>query len=618
MESLIGKTIGAYEIIAEVGRGGMAVVYKAYQRALDRYVAIKVLPPQFTFDPEFVRRFAMEAKAAAKLKHPNIVTIYDVGEQNGLHYIVQEFVEGVTLADLIRREGALPPTRAVHIIAQVASALDYAHALGFVHRDVKPSNIMIGANDHATLTDFGIAKAAEGTRVTKSGVMVGTPEYMAPEQIRGQAVDGRVDVYALGVVGYEMLAGRVPFQGDTARVLYGQVHEAPPPLRSLNPRVPPAVEVALGMALAKEPAQRYARAGEFANALTAAVSGAVQPSAPEAPTRYVPPPPAPPRQKTAPPLLPVLAGIAGAVVLLVVVLAIALMARQPKALAPMSTTVASPSPTAVPTAAAIAVPTARPTVAPTATPLVIVVTATPIPTPTATATPPGPQKRLDAVKYDYEGNQLVLAIDVFDLNTGSRSRLHQVAQGQHIASAVWSRDGKRILIAWFEILSRIYSSWWGAHYGGGIQSMMVDGSGKETVAIGGSYQVQVSQWGRRYADGVYFRGAIWSPDQQRIAIWLQDSLGNGCPFLLNRDGTRMTKLPACERDDYPRYWSVDGKWIVAWSERDHRKLYAYEVDGNRRMPLEQLGKIQVYDQRYWPWRVTDTPVCKGASFWECE
>ena len=372
MESLIGKTIGTYEILAEVGRGGMAVVYKAYQRALDRYVAIKVLPPQFTFDPEFVRRFALEARAAAKLKHPNIVTIHDVGEQNGIHYIVEEFVEGITLAELIRREGALSPARAANIITQVASALDYAHTLGFVHRDVKPSNIMIGANDHATLTDFGIAKAAEGTRVTKSGVMVGTPEYMAPEQIRGQAVDGRVDVYALGVVGYEMLAGRVPFQGDTARVLYGQVHEAPPPLRSLNPRVPPAAEVALGMALAKEPAQRYARAGDFANALTAAVSGgvAVQPPAPEAPTRHVPPPPPPPRQTSAP-LFPVLAGIAGAVVVLVVVLAIALMARQPTS-APTSMTAASRPPTAVPTA----------------TPLVIVVTATPIPTPTPTATPP--------------------------------------------------------------------------------------------------------------------------------------------------------------------------------------------------------------------------------------
>ena len=272
MESLVGKTIGSYQIISEIGRGGMAMVYKAYHPTLERYVALKVLPPQFAFDTDFVKRFLLEARAAARLKHPNIVTIYDVGEQNGLYYIVMELVEGGSLAQLIQREGQLAPARAANILAQVASALDYAHALGFVHRDVKPSNILIGANDHATLTDFGIVKAAEGTRVTRTGTMMGTPEYMSPEQIRGQPVDGRADIYALGIVCYEMLAGRVPFAGDTARVLYGQVHETPPPL-AINSRALRTVEQALAGALAKDPHQRYARASDFSNALNRVASG---------------------------------------------------------------------------------------------------------------------------------------------------------------------------------------------------------------------------------------------------------------------------------------------------------------------------------------------------------
>lgn len=318
LESLIGKVLGPYQIVSELGRGGMAVVYKAYQRTLDRYIAIKVLPPQFTFDTEFVRRFQREAKAAARLKYPNIITIYDVGEQNGLYYIVEEFVEGATLADIIHREGALPPARVAHIIVQVASALDYAHALGYVHRDVKPSNIMVGASDHAILTDFGIAKASEGTRVTKSGVMIGTPEYIAPEQIRGQVLDARADVYALGVVCYEMLAGRVPFQGDTARVLYAQVHEPPPALHALNARAPLAVEQVVTKALAKRPEQRYRTVGEFAAALGGAlgVPAGIVTSPREGPTRLVTPSP---QQKSNSALLVALAS--GLFALLVCVIA---------------------------------------------------------------------------------------------------------------------------------------------------------------------------------------------------------------------------------------------------------------------------------------------------------
>ena len=270
MDQLVGKTLGQYQIISELGRGGMAVVYKAYQPALQRFVAIKVLPPQLSLDPDFIRRFQHEAVAAARLKHPNIVTIYDVGAADGVNYIVMELVEGQSLASVILHEGAVRPERVTNIIAQVASALDYAHSQSFVHRDIKPSNIMLGANDHVTLMDFGIAKAMSGTQLTQTGAIIGTPEYMSPEQVRGLPVDHRADIYSLGIVTYEMLAGQVPFSGDTASVLYKQAHELPPPIRSRAVHVSPAIARALDRVLVKDSAQRFPTAGAFARALAGA------------------------------------------------------------------------------------------------------------------------------------------------------------------------------------------------------------------------------------------------------------------------------------------------------------------------------------------------------------
>lgn len=233
MEALIGRTLGNYQILEEIGRGGMAIVYKAVQPSLQRHVAIKVLPPQFTFDTIFVQRFQREAVAAGRLKHPNIVTIYDVGEQGGIYYIVMEYLEGVILAELIRQQGPLPLQRVAHIAQQVASALDYAHGQGFIHRDIKPGNVIVGPGDHATLTDFGIVKAAEGTTLTRTGMMIGTPQYMSPEQIQGREIDYRADIYSLGIVCYEMLTGRVPFGGrdpghpSRSRVRAATAHSVP-------------------------------------------------------------------------------------------------------------------------------------------------------------------------------------------------------------------------------------------------------------------------------------------------------------------------------------------------------------------------------------------------------
>ncbi|MGC9336069.1 MAG: protein kinase domain-containing protein [Anaerolineae bacterium] len=264
-----GSTVqDRYHILEEIGRGGMAVVYKAYQPALERYVAIKALPQELTYDREFVERFLREARAAAKLNHPNIVTIHDVGQADSTYFIVMEYVDGRSLADLLKHSAPLPQQRVVQIISHMASALDYAHRHGFVHRDIKPGNVLLDAQGVAKLTDFGIVKAAEGTRLTQTGTLLGTPAYMSPEQARGLEVGHLTDVYSLGVIAYELLSGRVPFSGETMAVLHAHAYEAP----DLQP-LPPRARGVLQKALAKRPEQRFPSAGAFAQGLIKAVTG---------------------------------------------------------------------------------------------------------------------------------------------------------------------------------------------------------------------------------------------------------------------------------------------------------------------------------------------------------
>jgi uncharacterized protein YraI len=289
MSDLVNTMLGQYQILREIGRGGMAVVYEAYQASLNRTVAVKVLPQQLAFDKTFVQRFLREARAAAKLEHPNIVAIHDVGEYAGHYYIVMQKLAGEPLNGLIQRAGRLPLARAVRIVTQVAEALDYAHTHGIVHRDIKPANIIVGDGDRTWLTDFGIAKAAEGTQVTQTGVVVGTPEYMSPEQATGKPVGPASDIYSLGIVLYQMLTGRVPFEADsTPALLYKHVYDPPAPLRTYAPELPAQVEAALAKALAKDPADRYRTAGEFAGALQVAAGVRAAPIASRAATTWVP------------------------------------------------------------------------------------------------------------------------------------------------------------------------------------------------------------------------------------------------------------------------------------------------------------------------------------------
>ena len=271
MMRLTGKAWGRFQIKEERGRGGMAVVYKAYDCILQRTVALKVLHPNLAANQEFTERFRREAITAANLRHPNIVVIFDVGSHEQFQYIVMEYLEGQTLQREIQGTGQLPLARILRILGQLAGALDYAHEQGLVHRDVKPANIIIGRSGHVTLTDFGLVKAAQRSQITGEGSTMGTLRYMSPEQAMGRDLDCRADLYSLGVVVYEMLAGETPFTGSTPyQTLHSLIYKPPPPLSLHNPRVAPGVESAVLRSLAKDPDKRFGTAGEFVQALARA------------------------------------------------------------------------------------------------------------------------------------------------------------------------------------------------------------------------------------------------------------------------------------------------------------------------------------------------------------
>ena len=268
------KQIGPYEIRDVLGRGGMAVVYRAYQPNLAREVAVKVITAAYTADPSFVQRFQREARAIASLRHPNILTIHDFGQepQTGQYYIVTELIEGKTLSSRLGQP--LDPRWAAKIITQIAGALEYAHESNIVHRDVKPSNILMDRRDRAVLSDFGIAKLMQDvTNLTNTGGSVGTPSYMSPEQGLGEKIDGQSDQYSLGVVLYQMLTGTTPFRADTpVALLMAHVSRPLPDPRIYNPRLSPAIVAVLQRVLAKNPADRYPTIEGFAQAFEAAVA----------------------------------------------------------------------------------------------------------------------------------------------------------------------------------------------------------------------------------------------------------------------------------------------------------------------------------------------------------
>ena len=271
MELTAGLTIGPYRLVAPAGRGGMAEVWRAYHPRLERYVAIKFLSPRFAGDPTYLDRFLREARAISRLDHPSILTVHDFGEQEGWTFMVSPFIGGGTLEARLRR-GPWSIQEAPAVLEPLAAALDYAHGQGLVHRDVKPSNVLFTEAGRLVLTDFGIARMVEGsTLLSQAGLVIGTPMYMSPEQADGQPVGPPSDQYSLGVVAYELLTGRPPFQAETpVALLMAHIHKPLPPPRSLNPALPEAVEAVLFKALAKDPADRFGSCFQFAVGLRAA------------------------------------------------------------------------------------------------------------------------------------------------------------------------------------------------------------------------------------------------------------------------------------------------------------------------------------------------------------
>jgi serine/threonine protein kinase len=279
------RRIASYTLLESIGYGGMAVVYRARQESLDRTVAVKVLSENLAASPEFMERFRREARTAARLRHPNVITVYDFGEdERGVPYLVLEYIEGPTLADLM--DAGLDDDRVADLLDEIAAGLDYAHARGVVHRDVKPGNVLTTLDGRVILADFGLAWLLEGAQLTMTGGMIGTPEYMSPEQAAGLPFDQRADVYALGIVLYEMLVGERPFDAQTPiGILLQRLQEPAPSVLLARPELPLAVGAVLDKALVRDPNERYASAGELAAAFREAF--------------------AQPRQLVAPPAVPV-------------------------------------------------------------------------------------------------------------------------------------------------------------------------------------------------------------------------------------------------------------------------------------------------------------------------
>ncbi|MGD2206890.1 MAG: protein kinase [Anaerolineae bacterium] len=615
---MIGKQVGRYQIGEELGRGGMAVVYKAWQPSLERYVALKVLPEYFQHDPEFLARFHREAKTAAKLNHPNIVTVYDVGEQDGIHYIAMEYLEGGSLRERLE-SGSMSLRGAQHILAQVADALDYAHQRGLIHRDIKPANILFtagpqeGVGGRPKVADFGIVRPTDQTALTRTGVLMGTPEYMAPEQAEGAPADHRADSYALGVVLYQMLTGDVPFRGTTPHAtLHAVIYEPPPPPREANPSLSAAVETVVLKAIAKEPEQRFQTGKALTQALRRAQTG-VSVKVPREPGRKaLAPPSAWLRPRT------LIVAIAAVAVLLVGMMSLLLGSSDRAEIAAETATTETrawldESLTATAQASAHAYSTneairateralkataemldarsatgtaqaweqaqraltaeakqqeatrdardatrtaeAQPTVSPipTATPTPKPkASATPRPEPTRTPLPPSPTSKPGVKGRIAFVSERDGNLEIYVMRADGSGLTRLTTHPAVDGGPDWSPDGKRIAFVSERDGNRE------------IYAMNANGGGLTRLT---NHPAQDND-------------PAWSPDGTRIAFY-SDRDGNREIYVMNADGSGQTNLTRHPAKDVQPDWSPDGKRIAFYSNRDgNPDLYVMDANGS--------------------------------------